>query len=1002
MTLFHRFAVPTYAGGLPAGYDFINNAGGGTPAFADGAKTAGPNVGTYFVAFGEDATSSDVNRPAQALAQNTDFLDDTLHRDIALPVRTSNATGAPTSFLLITGPGIFMGLGGALLADLFQVTDQNDEAITVGDTEIVISSAVDSGSVPVGGGFSLGNVTVTFNIAVPSGQMYHVWYGERTNFATFPADGLTSSRIRSLTEVDAEIEELFYNLHGNNLAWNAPWTSTIWDLAGSGLNERYSREPLVELSPPESYWSALVDTPGAGGWIKRTGPALTIYSAGDSSALSDPINALFTAKSIDTVPISSGGVVGFASFGTRRSSTAFSSESGTGRTPGTALFLGLWPHDLTTNTDFATNIVAGSTVTLANVGSYNIDTGTAQVTLTAPSYSNNGTDSSIAVGYDFLELQYFISGVQHNETVVITYIATGTPLLIDVRYPNGTVPDWSTVVPTGATARWVSTSFAVGDGAGSFHQAVHSDPHPVLLDGLYYQVPQTLGDPVLTDTVPRIPASFSASTNVVAALALQWGGFSSAVPSGPVFPSSMRGDGSIYVTSTANNGIAGVFVGSSAGTGGTGLTGTAGGTAGLYGVFGSGGTGTGAGGFFQGGTNNGLGVQGVGHGTGTGGYFQGGATGAYGCWGVGSGSSDGVHGDGGVTGSGVSGYGGPDDGRSGGGNGGYFYGGADGGGGGGAGTFSLGGPDAGNGGGIGAYAIGGYSADELLCGAGVLGVGGGGTVPVFSVYQGSGGYFAGGIGDNYGVYAQGTGAGSGIYSVGGATGYGGYFIGNGTKHGVLAAGGTTGAGGSGGFFSGGGTAGPGVTGYGAGSGPGGDFYSQASSAAGVRGTGFGTSAGGAFYASAPSTGDSIYCADGGIHLDYVIPGGTPWTTATGANKLFGDNIVKAWGTCIINGGGITVEDGFNIASVAISGTDIKITMTRSLSNNYCVVANVNLGTGASLFGTVPIGCIGNPPGGDNFTLRTYTTYGGASEFDYSNVSLGVSYLFFVVLGHEVP
>ena len=64
---FHRLGVPSYFGGLPGGYDYINNAISGTPANADGAKSGGPNAGTYFVAFGEDATSSDFNRANKAL-----------------------------------------------------------------------------------------------------------------------------------------------------------------------------------------------------------------------------------------------------------------------------------------------------------------------------------------------------------------------------------------------------------------------------------------------------------------------------------------------------------------------------------------------------------------------------------------------------------------------------------------------------------------------------------------------------------------------------------------------------------------------------------------------------------------------------------------------------------------------------------------------------------------------------------------------------------------------
>ena len=938
MALFHRFGVPTYFGGLPASYDYINNAISGTPAFADVAKGSGPNAGTYFIAFGEDATSSDANRPAQALAQNCDFIDDTLHRDIALPVGTATQTaGGSISTIVLTGPGVFMGLAGATLAQLFQITDGNDEDIDDGGTQVVVVSAVDSGSVAVGGGFSLGNVTITLNTPITIGQTYRVWYAERTNFATFPADGLTTAHLRNLTEIDAEIEELFRTLHGNGLAWNAAWTSTIYDLAGAGLDARYNRSPLAGLTPvPESYWASTVNTAGSGGWIKRVGPALTVYSAGDASPLSDPLNALFAAKSVDTVAMTSGGVVGFAAYGSRLSATANTHESSTGRTPGAALFLGLWPHDFTTDTDFATNIVAGSSVSLANVGTYNQDTGTAQVTLTAPSYSNNGSNSAIAVGYDLLELQYLLGGVQHNETVVITNISTGAPLVISVRYPNGKVPDWSTVAPTNATVRWISTSFAVGDGAGPYHQAVHSDANPVLLDGLFYQVPPDMGYPIHTDTVPRTPASFSAYSNTAGHAALRWGGFSSAVPSGPVYGGFLNGDGSLSVTATDLNQTAGTFVGSSAGTGGSGVNATAGGSAGFAGVQGSGGTGSGYGGYFLGGSGGagGRGVRADAQKAQTGGYFNGGP----------------------LAGIGVEGYGGADVGASGG-TGGSFTGGA----------------DAGTGGGTGLVGYGGFSATETLAGAGVVGIGGGSSLPAFASYQGYGGYFVGGVGGNYGVYAQGTDLNAGLYAVGGSDGYGVEAVGTGNQPGVYSTGGSTG-------------------------GPGGTFHGGSSGAPGVQGFGSGTQPGGYFQAGTGGD-DSLYCFSGPAHVDYVIPGITPWTTNPGANRLYGDNIVKAWGTCFIGGGSITVQDGFNIASVAFSGNNIQVTMTRGLSTGFAVVANVFLGTGTGLTGSIPIACPDSPPTGSVFTLESMAGYGTGGSFNYANASLSLTRVSFVVLGH---
>jgi hypothetical protein len=193
--MFHRLTTPSYFGGLPAGYDYINNAVSGTPAFADGQKSGGPNAGTYFVAFGEDATSADANRASQALATNTDFIDDLLHRDLAEVTVTANVgpTGSPTPSVTLVGPGIFLGISAFTpLTELFQITDANDNDIQVGGAKIVVAS-ISGGS--VGGGFSAGNVTLTLNLSIPTGATYRVYYGSRTNLATLPADAFFADRL---------------------------------------------------------------------------------------------------------------------------------------------------------------------------------------------------------------------------------------------------------------------------------------------------------------------------------------------------------------------------------------------------------------------------------------------------------------------------------------------------------------------------------------------------------------------------------------------------------------------------------------------------------------------------------------------------------------------------------------------------------------------------------------------------------------------------------------
>ena len=668
---FHRLTIPGYFNGLPAGYDYINNAISGVPVYADGQKGGGTNVGTYFVAFGDDATSGNTNRPAQALAQNCDHLDDLMHRDIAVPVRSSDAVG-PLPSIDLVGPGIFMGNVGAVLGDLFYVTDSSDQDITVSDVLVAVTSATDldpSAPVLVGGGFSNGNVRLVISPSVPSGQGYRLYYGQRTNWATFPADGLVQGRVRNLTPVDYNVEELFASLHGNGETWNASWDSSIWDLTAGGLNERYSRATSTGLTPPEPYWPATLGAPGAGGWIKRTGPAFTVYSAGDSVSFSDSLNALFTAKTIDTIDTQSGGVVSYAAYGTRRSSTGHSEGA---YTPGGALFLGLWPHRMSLDTALYTNIPAGTACTLSNAGTPNADTRAGMVTLSA-GYFRTSSYSAIAVGFDLLEASYTLGATHYLETFVIVALDPIDPTVAYVRHLNGKCPNWFTFAPTNATVSWRSASFGVGDGAGAFHCAAHgSYSDSVRFDGLFYQVPPNLSATSSYNNVPRTPPFFSARTTSAADPAMWWGGFDTTVPtSGPSALGILNGDGGLQVGglatfnasivsspltavapgihATGNGAVqaGGVFVGSSDPSGGNGVQATAligrgvsaqGGGWGYPGVYGIGGVGTGLGtggdgvtGVGAGGNLGGAGVRGTGGigglgAPGVGGYFTGGGT----------------------------------------------------------------------------------------------------------------------------------------------------------------------------------------------------------------------------------------------------------------------------------------------------------------------------------------------------------------------------------------
>ncbi len=193
---FHRLAVPTYFNGLPGGYDYVNNALVGTPAVTPGPRAdGGPNNGTYFLGFAENAVSQAVNRGLNALAENCDTLDDYLRRDIAVPAVTADETAVGTvSSIVLTGP-VFIGMSGtpntvAGIRSFVTLVDEEDNEI-FNSTECQVT-AITGGT--VGDEWSTANITLTVSPAIPDGTIYRVYYSTRGNVATFPDDVLRGRR----------------------------------------------------------------------------------------------------------------------------------------------------------------------------------------------------------------------------------------------------------------------------------------------------------------------------------------------------------------------------------------------------------------------------------------------------------------------------------------------------------------------------------------------------------------------------------------------------------------------------------------------------------------------------------------------------------------------------------------------------------------------------------------------------------------------------------------
>jgi hypothetical protein len=204
---FHRFITPTYSGGLPVGYDYINdpaaNGDPGVPAPADGKKgpAAAPgdqNEGTYFVAFKEPGIVLAVNRLGAALAENTDQLDDLIHRDLGVPATEDfPVPGAPVTDFTIT-EDVFVGVSATLtdpnqLSRLVGVYDVIGKPLVVdtggGDWQHVQVTAIEAtlgGGSVVGGGFQA-NPVISVSPAIPAGTTYGARFLKKDSVAVQPA-----------------------------------------------------------------------------------------------------------------------------------------------------------------------------------------------------------------------------------------------------------------------------------------------------------------------------------------------------------------------------------------------------------------------------------------------------------------------------------------------------------------------------------------------------------------------------------------------------------------------------------------------------------------------------------------------------------------------------------------------------------------------------------------------------------------------------------------------
>ena len=596
-TRFHRFTNPAwlFAVSIPTGgsaaqttgktYDYINVASGGVGGLgsapvdnflgAVGQKIGGPNQGTYFWAFGEDATASDANRGHGALAENIDYLDDLLHNSFAVPTFRGYSNAGPGNLTSVVIPAAdfpFVSDAPATSPqELFVVTDTlGNELFVPPATKVVVASI--AGAV-IGSGFPAGAVTLNLNVPIVPGRpwsVFRVHYRVHRYLSTATPDPIGRRQVGAADQV---VKQLF-RLNGTpsvSTWWNSPYVSTVWDLALSGMNERYRRGTVADIPatvPTNSGLPAIQhNQAGGGSWYQRTGPAMSGWSQRDfwntdpayRTMYLDPLDAIWTAHLDDFFDISGpgaqkgfGGGSGFVAYGGRSLTNALISLTHSAPLPGMAKFLGVSPRTDTQPSE-SSNFTAITPNSLVVFDKVTVP-GRTLLTMTAPNrfWLTVGPDriSAISVGYDMLEIEHVDSTglALRRRTYFIEKLFASSEQNCLIVSVDGEQPDVLTGTQ-GLLTRWLSMEFFVGDGIDEKREADGSLPFGSIPRGMVYAQPPKVTD-LLLQQVPTGFMQVYAQSNSLSDVAFGWGGFNNILTVGNTGStyeavSALTGDGSI-------------------------------------------------------------------------------------------------------------------------------------------------------------------------------------------------------------------------------------------------------------------------------------------------------------------------------------------------------------------------------------------------------------------------------------------------------------------------
>ncbi len=466
MALFHRFVDPTYftfpGESFPAApggtgtiglhtYDRVNvesgGIGGGTSANADAQVAAGLNTFTYFIQFGQDATSLATNRGFRAVFESLDTVDDILRT--SLPRRASQAAASPASIsVVVTGEVFVSDDAGTPANELFYIVETaTGRPIYNGLTRVVIAD-VDNGApgTIIGTGWFT-NPRVLFNTTV--NVAYTLYYGTRTTYGRV-----------------AEEENSLWWVH--NVA--ASRTAIAGEGQGlHGLDERYRRATDITDA------AAVADTPGSGASIVRDGQAIAMsFPVGDMDVVTYPDPWLaghrvaYTSYAETVASSNHGGDLGFLALSGARATGNTAELSAHGPMRGV---VGTYiPRSIDSDTIDGTTFTRIPAAAAATLNVAGVDS--SRLLLTAPNYFKSGTETAFYDNIDVLLVDFGGGVVQAYLGELDSGLADGE---IRLKLLTGELATFSS--DTAVTVTWYSGFFLAG--GTNDYVMTYAQPRPV-------------------------------------------------------------------------------------------------------------------------------------------------------------------------------------------------------------------------------------------------------------------------------------------------------------------------------------------------------------------------------------------------------------------------------------------------------------------------------------------------------------------------------------------